>query len=152
MAWRLFISRNLLILKYHVNISYAPTVMDCYLKSLTQPLCIARVCYCCYPGFRFNLFQIWAWTNTAYVTGKFCHQQWRSWRSSNARKISIFRMEICLRMVKWRWMHTDLLSLRWIERRISFEAAKHESPPMKTLFAWRKVQGRFSCCFKSFFL
>ena len=28
MAWRLFISRNLLILKYHVNISYAPTVMD----------------------------------------------------------------------------------------------------------------------------
>ena len=22
----------------------------------------------------------------------------------------------------------------------------------ETLFAWRKVQGRFSCCFKSFFL
>ena len=38
-------------------------------KSLTQPLCIARVYYCYYPGFRFNLFQIWAWTNTAYVTG-----------------------------------------------------------------------------------
>ena len=26
MAWRLFIYRNLLILKYHVNTSYAPTV------------------------------------------------------------------------------------------------------------------------------
>ena len=30
MAYRLFISRNLLVLKKHVNTSYAPIVMDCY--------------------------------------------------------------------------------------------------------------------------
>ena len=53
-------------------------------------MCIARIYYCFNPGFRFNLFHVWARTNTADVTGKFCHQYWRSCRSANARKISIF--------------------------------------------------------------
>ena len=30
------------------------------LKNLTQPMCIASVYYCYYPGFCFNVFQIWA--------------------------------------------------------------------------------------------
>ena len=52
-------------------------------------------------GVLFQLIPNMGMNNTAYVTGKFCHQQWRSWRSANARKISIFQMEICL-TVKWR--------------------------------------------------
>jgi len=65
---------------------------------------------------------------TADMTGKFCHQYWRSCRSANARNISIFQMEICLRMFKWRWIHTDLLSQ---QRSTSRQQSKHCSRGIK---------------------
>ena len=80
---------------------------------------IAHIYYCFNPGHRLNLFHIWARTNTADVTGKFCYQKWRSWTSANARKISIFQTEICLRMVKWRWMHLSQRCVGYRSRRRS---------------------------------